>query len=429
MRNSRYWIGSALAFTSLLLAGVAAACGSGGETAAEPEIAEPEPSPVTTVVTSAPTPTADPTPTPAPTETSLSEPARPIGVGSGAPELEGISGWINSEPFTLESQRGKVVLIDFWTYTCVNCIRTLPYLREWHEKYHEAGLTVVGVHTPEFEFEKLHANVVEAAETFGLEYAIAQDNDYVTWIAFENRAWPAKYLIDKNGTIRYVHFGEGAYDETEREIRKLLDEAGANLVDIALNTDPGPEIADGAWSQDPSKTTTRELYAGFQRNYGALRSGRVPPYVLHREYYNAQNADIIYRDPGEHQNNYIYLHGSWRNEPQRLVHARETEDYEDYVAIRFYGTSVNVVMAPQTAEAYSVRITVDGGPVPLEQAGVDVMFDDDGNSFVLVSKPRMYGLMSMPALESYELRLSSNSPEFSLFAFTFGAYEGGEPGL
>src|SRR3989338_2253577 len=136
-----------------------------------------------------------------------------------APEFAGIATWINSEPLTLEELKGKVVLVDFWTYSCINCIRTLPYLKDWHEKYADDGLVIIGVHAPEFEFEKDEKNVQKAINDFGLKYPIVQDNDFATWRAYNNRYWPAKYFIDKEGYIRYTHFGEGAYDESEKVIQ------------------------------------------------------------------------------------------------------------------------------------------------------------------------------------------------------------------
>ena len=159
-----------------------------------------------------------------------------------APELTDTGRWINSEPFTLSEQmeNGKVVLVDFWTYTCINCIRTQPYLRDWHDKYADKGLVILGVHTPEFEFEKVFENVVDAVQRFGLKYPVVQDNEFGTWHAFRNRYWPAKYLVDVNRTIRYSHFGEGAYDETEEAIRALLVEAGHDIQRIPLGTKPAP---------------------------------------------------------------------------------------------------------------------------------------------------------------------------------------------
>ena len=352
-----------------------------------------------------------------------------------APELIETGKWINSEPFTLEEQRGKVVLIDFWTYTCVNCIRTYPYLRSWYEKYADKGLVILGVHTPEFEFEKIHENVVEAAERSDLRYPIVQDNEYGTWTAFNNRIWPAKYLIDKDGYIRYTHFGEGDYHETELAIRQLLIEAGADVSHVPDETAPAPEYASSALGDDPAINHTRELYAGYERNYGALQSGRVAPYILHREYYEKVDTDILYDDPyddpvettpGEHPNHFLFLKGLWRNEAESLVHARVTESYEDYIAIRFYATSVNAVMAPTSPDEVSVRVTIDDRPLASDEAGWDVMFDNDGNSFVLVDEERMYYLVNMDAFSGHDLKLGSNSM-FSLFAFTFGAYLGGEP--
>ena len=142
-------------------------------------------------------------------------------------EFDGIASWINSEPLTLDGLKGNVVLVDFWTYSCINCIRTLPYVKSWHDKYADQGLVIIGMHSPEFSFEKERAGVIEAAKKFGLEYPIAQDNDFVTWRSFNNMYWPSKYLIDRNGVIRYTHIGEGAYEETEQMIQRLLAEPDA----------------------------------------------------------------------------------------------------------------------------------------------------------------------------------------------------------
>ena len=424
------------------LALLTAACSSGGDSApptapiptTPPTVAPavqpttpPEPATATPVP---PTATPDPTATPAPQ--AMEYPS--------APDLRQTGGWINSEPFTLDElqEDGKVVLIDFWTYTCINCIRTLPYIREWHEKYADHGLVILGVHTPEFAFEHEYDNVVEAAGKFELEYPIVQDNEFGTWRAFNNRYWPAKYLIDHNGKIRYNHFGEGAYDETEMKIREILEEAGYDVGDVAASSDPGPSRDEGARVATIEESQTRELYAGYERNYGALMSQQMPPYVRHVEYYEAPDAKVLYEDPGEHINHFLYLNGLWLNTLESLVHARETEDYEDYIALKFYGTSVNVVMAPEShgegeeggvpGDPYQVRIMLDDGPVPEEQAGKDIMYDSEGNSYVSVDESRMYFLVNKDEFGGGELRLTSNSPDFTVFAFTFGSYEGGEPG-
>ena len=379
---------------------------------------------VPTTPPSTPTSVPDtPTPEPEPTEDASSYPA--------APELRQTGGWINSEPFTLAGmqEENKVVLIDFWTYTCINCIRTLPYLRVWNEKYADHGLVILGVHTPEFKFEEEYDNVVEAVGKFALEYPIVQDNDFGTWRAFSNRYWPAKYLIDHNGEIRYSHFGEGAYDETELKIREILTEAGYDVSEITTDTDPGPPIAQSAMeTTSATDGQTRELYAGYERNYGTLMSGGVPPYVLHEEYYKEPDAEVLYTDPGEHRNHFLYLQGLWLNTSESLIHARETMNLEDYVAFKFVGTSVNAVMSPGEESAYDVLVYLDDAPVPEERAGKDIMYDPDGSSYIEVDESRMYFLVDQPEFVSGELRLASNSPDFSLFALTFGSYDGGEPG-
>ena len=433
-----------IAAAALIL--VALACSSDGDvedSAAVAKAATPAaspPQPTQAPPTAAPEPTAEPaptqppdTPTPKPTElpaTPEPEPTPAEIVYPSAPELAETGGWINSDPFTLEAMQGegKVVLIDFWTYTCINCIRTLPYVSEWHDKYADHGLVILGVHTPEFEFEKDYDNVVEAAGKFSLAYPIVQDNDFGTWRAFKNRYWPAKYLIDHEGRIRYAHFGEGAYNETEMEIRNLLTEAGYDIGHISPDTDPEPIIAKTASDNSEGQGQTRELYAGFERNMGTLMAQGVPPYVAHPEYYEGSDMQVLYTDPGDHLNHFLYLQGLWLNTHESLVHARETMDFEDYIALKFFGTSANVVMSPESTEHYDVMIFLDDAPIPQDRAGKDIMYDPDGNSFVSVDTSRMYFLVDQSEFEGGELRLTSNSPDFQIFAFTFGGYEGGEPG-
>jgi thiol-disulfide isomerase/thioredoxin len=343
-----------------------------------------------------------------------------------------------------------VVLLDFWTYSCVNCVRTFPYLKEWHQKYGNQGLVIIGVHTPEFQFEKVKGNVAEAAATHGLEYPIALDNDYATWNAFFNDAWPAKYLIDQKGDLRYRHLGEGAYAETEQAIRDLLVETGADLTRIAANLSTDPAADRQAYSIDLGRGITRELYAGYNRNQTlpstafATLMGDTPSYIMAEDYYQQRDAEIFYVDPGDHLNHFIYLQGLWGNGPESITHARATQNFEDYVAIKFYATSVNAVLSggemapldagdagsgadPPTSGPAGVvlRVTLDGKPLTRTQAGQDLRFDDAGNSFVLVDEPRLYGLVRLEQFSSHELRLGVMAPNLSLFSFTFGAYEDG----
>ena len=352
--------------------------------------------------------------------TSASVQAGPAGkVGSPAPEFKDIANWINSDPLTMKELRGQVVLIDFWTYTCVNCIRTIPYLKEWHDKYADQGLVIVGVHSPEFEFEKLTENVVDSAQEFGLSYPIAQDNVMGTWGAYNNRAWPAKYLVDKDGIIRYKHFGEGAYQETEREIREALASAGVSLSDVAASTAEEPQFDSSARDRDLSKRLTREIYGGFRRNNH--RSGL---YVTQGKYYEGPGRVVDYVDPGEHLNHFVYLQGPWFNGLEELRHGRETEGYEDYLALRFSAITVNAVINADDAPPFQVRVTIDGHPLRADEAGPDVVVTEEG-SFFTVDEPRLYEVVALPEYSSHELRLSSNSEDFALFAFTFGAYEEG----
>ena len=379
----------------------------------------PTPTPIPTQTPEPPpTPTATPTPTPTPEPTP--DP-REVGgdIGNRAPEFQGIFNWINSPALTMEELRGQVVLIDFWTYTCVNCIRTLPYLKEWHAKYAGKGLTIVGVHTPEFEFEKVTENVARSVEEYGLGWPMAQDNDFRTWRAYSNRFWPAKYLIDQHGTIQYRHFGEGRYLETEERIRELLEEAGVDLSDIEIGAnerparDPRSRVADDAIRQ------TREIYGGYRRNTGSRGA-----YIAHPEYYNGQDRTLLYEDPGDHQNQFMYLQGLWNSGRESIRHARETENYEDYIALKFAATTVNAVVDLEEADPFDVRVTINGRPLSEGEAGPDVVIAD-GHSFFTVTEPRMYEVVALPEYGIHELTLSSNSDEFALFAFTFGSYERG----
>ena len=376
--------------------------------------------------------TAPPTPNsvaPTPTET------RPEGVpatdatggqiGDEAPEFAGIANWINSDPLTMEELRGKVVLIDFWTYTCINCIRTMPFLREWQEKYADRGFAIVGVHAPEFEFEKLAPNVERASADLGLEYAIAQDNDFLTWRAYDNRFWPAKYLVDQDGQVRYTHFGEGGYDETELAIRELLEETGVAVSDVEAGNDSGPVADPRALGINPdrSDSITRELYGGWDRN--ANPQGI---YIAHTDYYDGPERTAFYEDPGEHFNQFLFLHGSWFNGLESVKHGRATQDYEDYIALRLFARSANAVIdLEEGVEPFRVKVTIEdkenGEERALrpEEAGQDIRFED-GESFLLVDEGRMYFVLSLPVIDTRELKFRANSPDFALFAMTFGAY-------
>ncbi len=329
----------------------------------------------------------------------------------------GLDGWINSAPLGVEELRGKIVLLDFWTYTCVNCIRTLPYLREWHDKYADEGLLIIGVHTPEFEFEKLPENVRAAVADLTIEYPVAQDNNHVTFTIYRVQAWPTKYIMDGTGFVRYYHRGEGSYADTEKVIRFLLEETGRDLSHIEPNTDPDPQWLTGSRATDPEEFITRELYGGTRRNidFGGA-------YIANQEYYEEAGVVREYTDPGERKNHFIFLQGHWLNEPENLRHARTTDDYEDYLGIKFYANEVNAVLDVEPGASYQFRITMDGGPIPKQSAGPDITYDDNGDSIVIVDTPRMYRLVRQQEVSAHELLLMSKDEDFSLFSFTFGAY-------
>ena len=347
--------------------------------------------------------------------------AQEIAANATVSDLVDVTRWLNGEEtsIALELAKGNVVLIDFWTYTCINCVRTLPFLTEWHDKYAPHGLRIFGVHTPEFDFERDPDNVLQAIEQYGIQYVVPQDNDYRTWRAFSNRYWPAKYLIGPTMDVRYQHFGEGDYLETELQIRAALEDAGADLSDVPVGT-----VAVAPVRDPTAERQTRELYAGTRRNYNR-------PYAAQEEYYLEANVAIDYTDidtdEEDRANNFWYVHGLWRNEPESIVHARTTENLEDYFAFDFVARSVNVVMSPgEGGEPYDVFIEMDGRWLDPRDAGDDIRFDEQGRSFVRVTKYDLFRLVNIDVWSRHELKLSSNSDQFRIFAFTFGSYLGGE---
>ena len=389
-----------------------AACGSSAES---------EPTQIPATQEAAPSPT-----TGTATEPSAVNASRQVGgaVGDFAPEFGGIYAWINGAPLTIEELRGRVVLIDFWTYTCINCIRTFPFLKQWHSRYEDDGLVIVGVHTPEFEFEKVYDNVVQATQDEALNWTMAQDNDYITWRRYSNRFWPAKYLIDKDGVVRYTHFGEGGYAETEDVIRQLLAEADPSFLDKNLplpedqTLDPGYLVARGA-------EVTRELYGGYERGEGDLIYGR-GGYVRQAQYYENKDQTADFAIPGELDPHQIYFQGPWHVGPESSTHGRMTEDFEDYLSIVYSATSVNAVLTSDSGEPYKVRITVNDEYLTEENKGSDIIIGDDGESYLWVTTPTLYNILANPTYVRREaLKMSSNSSDFGLFAFTFGVYDTG----
>lgn len=338
--------------------------------------------------------------------------------GDAAAEFEGLGPWLNSPPLTLAGLQaeGQVVLVDFWTYTCVNCLRTLPFLRDWDAKYGDRGLTIIGVHSPEFEFEKDSENVARAVADEEIHYPVAQDNDWGTWRAFNNNVWPAKYLVGADGRIIYRHFGEGGYDKTEEAIRFALIAAGHDIADVAIGGVAAPVL-------DPETVgITRELYFGYGRNYHPQGV-----YAAQEAYYDGPNEVRTYVDPGPPRSqNVWYAEGEWLNGPESLSHARASKNLEDYIAFRFAARTVNPVLHPGPGgEPYDVVVQLDGFALAPDQAGTDITYDAMGRSILHVDEPRMYRAVQLPALGDGVIRLSSDSAGFTIFAVTFGAYTEG----
>ena len=452
MTRSILKAGSVLLLVVFLVSAIAA-CGQSAQPEPQPETQPTSANPVvqptavdaTTPPERAMEPTADTTRPTAPALTvetpptvepaAAAEEPTPRPIVEDIPNVAGIDAWLNTdEALTIQELvgEGNVVLVDFWTYTCVNCIRTLPFLRDWWSRYEDDGLVILGIHTPEFEFEKDYDNVVEALATHEIGWPVAQDNNRVTWRNFENRYWPAKYLYNSHGELIYSHFGEGAYGETEQKIRNALVEAGADLSDDPLDL-PEDQVRDAAFQAarvGGRAPVTPELYAGWERNAGAARAGRHPYVAQYEDYFQAILATgmgVIDVDvPQDLKPHLLYFQGEWSVEPERVRHARDTENLEDYLALNYAAKSVNAVLTSDSGEPYDVVVTVDGAMLTEENAGQDIQWDENGYSFIHVDGPRMYGIIDNPQyLPQSILTMRSNSDDFGLFAFTFGVYAEG----
>ncbi len=311
-----------------------------------------------------------------------------------APPLEG-GEWIQQGPVELSKLRGhNVVLLDFWDYTCVNCIRTLSYVAEWHRRYAAKGLVVVGVHAPEFSFARDRANVLEAIAQFGLDYPIVLDNSYAIWRAYSNRYWPAKYLIDAQGRLRYYHFGEGLYQETEKQIQKLLSE----LDSTAQFPPPMEPIRDSDQPGAVCYRVTPELYLGYARGQFGNPAGVV------------RDKSFDYSDPGRYIEGAAYLSGRWTvsEESSRAEYLGAT------IMLRYTAMDVNLVMAPPANGVARVELLTGEE----QRAGSDAVLQN-GRCFITVDRPRMYSLIANPSVLSGSLRLKILDPGVTAYAFTF----------
>ena len=314
------------------------------------------------------------------------------------PSLDGATAWLNSAPLSPAELRGKVVLVEFWTYTCINWRRTLPYVRAWSERYKDAGLVVIGVHTPEFGFEYDLANVQAATRQIGIEFPVAVDSKYAIWRAFGNEYWPAMYFIDANGRIRHSQFGEGKYDDAERTIQKLLAEAGHPVANDSLIE----VAAHGAEAQaDWRALGSPETYLGYEQTVRFASSG------------GRTDKASVYALPTRLQLNEWALAGNWTQRKDSVLLNRAN----GRIAYRFHARDVHLIMGQGAArEPIRFRVLIDGQP-PAAAHGIDV----DAEGYGTLREPRMYQLVRQQGpIADRQVEIEFLDAGAELFDFTFG---------
>ncbi len=324
-----------------------------------------------------------------------------IGKYPVAKEIVNPSGFINTDNITLAELIGKkVILIDFWTYSCINCLRTLPYLNSWYEKYKDKGLVIIGVHTPEFQFEQNYDNVLATVQKFDIKYPVVLDNNYSTWAAYGNLYWPHDYLIDIDGFIVHDHIGEGDYEETEKNIQDALKE---RMVVLKINEEISTEVSKpaGAVNVDLTKVNSPEIYFGASRNtyLGNGKSNMV----------GLQNLS----DPAEINTNTLYLVGAWEFQNEFA------ENINPQAKIIFRYSAKNVNFVASAANNVTVQVFRDSRPLGNE-SGKDVS-KRNGSSIVTIREPRLYALIEDPeGYGEHTLEINIENPGLQAFTFTFG---------
>ena len=330
---------------------------------------------------------------------STTPPAAQLRVEAALPPLGGATGWLNSPPLTVAGLRGKVVLVEFWTYSCINWLRTLPYVSAWAEKYKDKGLVVIGVHSPEFEFEKNLDNVRKAVKDMSIDYPIAVDSNHTIWNAFRNDYWPALYFVDAQGRIRHHLFGEGDYAQSEKIIQELLTEAGiADIGHGLVSVDAhGVEAA-----ADVGNLKSPENYVGYERTENFVsRDGTMP------------DKHHVYVAPAKLRLNHWALSGDWTVAKQGIALSMA----DGRILYRFHARDLHLVMGPAVrGSAVRFRVLIDGRP-PGGAHGIDV--DDQGNG--TVTEPRLYQLLRQPgAISDRQFEIEFLRSGLEAFAFTFG---------
>jgi thiol-disulfide isomerase/thioredoxin len=321
-----------------------------------------------------------------------------------APEISA-DVWINSPPLTLGELRGKVVLLDFWEYTCINCIRTFPYLWRWNRLYGPLGLVIIGVHTPEFAFARDPKNVADAVQRFGFKFPVAVDSDSRIWHAYHNDSWPAKYLIDKDGGLEYSYAGEGEYAEFERLIQQLLKQANPKLDFSAVRYQPAPEApGSGAVCRD----ATPETYLGFTHADG----------LANPEGYQQLTA-ASYKPVAALALDKFDVSGQWLAMPENVKHVG-TPSGSDDLRLHYRGKSVYLVAGSDDGRVVAVSVTQDGKPLAQNSWGANIKPGAGGTTYLPVAGKRMYYLASNPHFGEHVLDLEISQPGVSFYSFTFG---------
>jgi thiol-disulfide isomerase/thioredoxin len=321
-------------------------------------------------------------------------------------EIVNPSGFVNSGPITMAELVGKkVILIDFLTYSCINCQRTFPYINAWYDKYKEYGLEVIGIHTPEFAFEKDIGNVRVAMEKFGITHPIVLDNNYATWNAYGNSYWPRKYLVDINGNIVYDHIGEGGYEETESKIRELLTERARSL---GLPVPSFDEFASEAIPEVTLGTQSPETYFGASRNNNF---GSGVPGIL---------GEQKFSEPQTVKPNTLYLIGAW-NLSKEYAETSSTVGTGGTGSdrVNFLYSAKSVYFVAGASRSIEMEVLLDSAPVPESKKGADVYYRN-GKSYVVIEKNQLYKIIEGDTSEKHLLEFIISSPGLQAFTFTFG---------
>jgi len=329
-------------------------------------------------------------------------PVKDVGlVGKAAPELAEALTWVNSAPLRLAELRGKVVVLQFFEYSSMNCLRTFPYLKEWQRRYEGRGLKTVMVHSPQYGFSMDPKYVFAGTSRLGLAFPIAVDSELKIAQAYEHRLWPRTLVVDREGIVRFDHSGEGGYTEAELTIQKLLGVQQPTMSPVRSSDKPGAtcyRITDGL---------------NLGQTHGKLGNIGVAE----------KTGPVTMRLPGTLTEGAVFAAGEWANEEEYLRHTRDADPMEDCVALKYRATEVNVVMKPEGIYWLQVFVQQGGRWLPKQIAGEDVQYDAEGRSFVKVNMPRLYNLIAQQSYGTYELRLYVSGKGLSVYSFSFGTCE------